>query len=119
MNNSILIIDDEADICFLLTSILKERHLETSFANTLNEGLIKINLLKPRVLFLDINLPDGSGLDSIAKIKQLYPQIKIIIISAYDSFKDRISAIEQGADIFLSKPLNKNLIFSALDSLVH
>lgn len=118
MNNSVLIIDDEADICFLLTNILKERNIEASFANTLSDGLIKIDLLKPLILFLDINLPDGSGLDTIAQIKSLYPHIKIIIISAYDSSKERIAAIELGANMFLSKPLNKNLIYSAFDQIL-
>ena len=118
MTNSVLIIDDETDICFLLTNILKEKNIEVSFANSLEDGLSKISLLRPRLLFLDINLPDGSGLEAIAKIKFLNPSIKIIIISAYDSPKEKIFAFEQGADLFLSKPLNKSLINSAFNQIL-
>ena len=118
MSKSVLIIDDEADICFLLSNILKERNIKASYANTLGDGINKIISLKPHILFLDINLPDGSGLDAIVKIKELAPEIKIIIISAYDSSKERAAAFEQGANMFLSKPLNKNLIYSAFEQIL-
>lgn len=115
---SILIIDDEVDICFLLSGILKKRSFDVSFANSLEEGLSKLALVKPSLLFLDINLPDGSGLETIEKVKKDRPDVKIIMISAFDSLKERLVANEKGADLFIGKPFNKDTVLAAVDHLL-
>lgn len=117
MNNKILVIDDEVDICFLLGSMLKSRSFDVSFANSLSDGLSRLKSTLPAVLFLDLNLPDGSGLEVIARIKELYPDIKIIVISAYDSSKERTIAATEGADLFIGKPFNREIIYNALDKI--
>ena len=111
----VLIIDDEPDICFLLGSMLKKKNIETAFANTLSEGFEKLNDLKPALLFLDLNLTDGSGLEAIPKIKHDFPDIKIIIISAYDGSKERNTAEEAGASYFIGKPFDREKVFGALE----
>jgi DNA-binding response OmpR family regulator len=113
-NPKVLIIDDEPDICFLLGSMLKKKNIETSFANTLSEGFAKLKDLQPELLFLDLNLTDGSGLEAIPKIKNEFPNIKIIIISAYDGSKERITAEEAGAEYFIGKPFDREKVFGAL-----
>ena len=118
MKENVLIIDDEIDICFLLSHMLKKRDYAVSFATTLEEGLMKLDEQAPGVLFLDINLPDGSGLEQISKIKGRFPNTRIIMISAYDGNNERTKARLEGADHFIGKPLNKELIYSALDALV-
>jgi two-component system, OmpR family, response regulator len=115
MKESVLIIDDEIDICFLLSSMLRKKDYPVSFANTLEEGIPKLKALLPSVLFLDINLPDGSGLDHIREIKRLYPYTRIIVISAYDGVNERTKAMREGADHFLSKPLDMDRIYEALE----
>lgn len=114
---NILIIDDEVDICFLLDNKLKKINYSVSYAHTLSDGFAKLASSKPFLLFLDISLPDGSGLNSIAKIKRLYPAIKIIIISAYDSANERTLAKNEGADMFIGKPFNAEVIYSAVSHL--
>ncbi len=109
-SHAVLIIDDEKDICFLLGNLLSEKKYSVSIANNLTDGLAKLNTVKPAVLFLDIRLPDGSGLDAIGDIRKQNPGIKIIMMSAYDGVKERKYAMEQGADFFLGKPLNRDVI---------
>jgi len=117
-NPSVLIIDDEPDICFLLGSMLKRKNIETAFANTLSEGFEKLRELKPDLLFLDLNLTDGSGLDAIPRIKKEFPATKIIIISAYDGSKERHTAEEAGASFFIGKPFDRKKVFGALDKVL-
>src|SRR5690242_12900468 len=104
-NLTVLIVDDEPDICFLLSNMLRQR-FNTVMANTLTDGLLKLRQFSPSLLFLDIHLPDGSGLDIIKGAKRDFPQLKIIMMSAYDGPKEKNKAMEEGADIFISKPLS-------------
>lgn len=118
MKDSVLIIDDEIDICFLVSHMLRKKQLPVSFANSLEEGMQKLDSLLPSIVFLDINLPDGSGLDQVRIIKARFPHIKIVMISAYDGNNERTKAKHEGADHFIGKPLNKELIYAALDTLM-
>jgi DNA-binding response OmpR family regulator len=114
---SVLIIDDEIDICFLLGGMLRRKQFPVSYANSLAEGIDKIDMLLPSIIFLDINLPDGVGLDHIKEIKVKHPGVRIIMISAYDSVNERTRAASEGADHFISKPFNKDGVYSALEVL--
>jgi two-component system KDP operon response regulator KdpE len=111
---TVLIVDDEPDICFLLGNMLKQQSFVPVMANTIHEGLSKLSQFTPALLFLDIHLPDGSGLDIIKGIKKDYPGLKIIMMSAYDGAREQSRAIEEGADIFISKPLSRDLITKSL-----
>lgn len=117
-HHKVLIIDDETDICFLLKNILKKKNFEVSSATTLEEGFSKLAEFSPFLLFLDINLPDGSGLDAITEIKKNYPLLKIIMISAYDSLQKCTTAKEKGIELFISKPFNKEIIYNTLDKII-
>jgi DNA-binding response OmpR family regulator len=114
MNFKVLIIDDEEEICLLLSGILRSMGYETDCAGTLGDGFDKLLKHQPQVVFLDLNLPDGSGFTLIPKIKESSPETRVIIISAYDGGKERTTARKFGADHFIGKPFNKNLIKEAM-----
>mgnify|MGYP000692800852 CR=1 FL=1 len=116
-NDRVVIIDDEPDICFLLANILKKKKYSVDWAHNLKDGLDLLIKNKPFLVFQDINLPDGSGLDFIQKIKMLQDAPKIALISAYDSDQERNRANEEGVDVFISKPFARETIDKALDSL--
>lgn len=116
-HHKVLIIDDEADICFLLKNILKKKNFEVSFATTLKEGFSELAEFHPFLLFLDINLPDGSGLNAVAEIKKSYPSLKIIMISAYNSLQKCSTVKEKGVELFIGKPFSKEIIYNALEKI--
>lgn len=79
----ILIVDDEEDLCLLMKIYFTRKQYEVSIANTLQEGLAKLESLHPDVLFLDNNLPDGLGWDHAAEILEKYPELELHLISAF------------------------------------
>jgi two-component system OmpR family response regulator len=116
-NLKALIVDDEADVCYLLGGILTYKHLQVSFASSLLEAKTVLSNEKPSVIFLDNHLPDGFGLDYIEELKALLPDVKIIMITAHDTAADRLKAKLKGADSFIGKPFTKDLIFGTLENL--
>ena len=111
----VLIIDDELDICYLLSGILNRKKLTTSYVNTLGDARTALDADMPDLVFLDNHLPDGYGLDFISHIKLTYPDTKIIMITAHDSAEERNRAYREGVDLFLSKPFSRELIYETLD----
>ncbi len=113
----ILIVDDEVEICFLLSGILQKQGFKTNYAHSVKDGMIKIEQEHYNSVFLDLNLPDGVGFNLIPKIKKSDEAIKVIVISAYDGTLEKKNAIKYGADYFISKPFSKNKINEALNHL--
>jgi len=97
--------------------VLKQKNLDISIAHNLNEGLGKVGDLEPEVIFLDNYLPDGKGLNAIKNIKQISPDSKIIMITAFDTAGDRNQAFQMGADSFMGKPFTRDLIYKTLQDL--
>src|ERR1700743_592854 len=100
---SILIIEDESDMCLLLAKLLRSRDVKVDHVKNLFDAHIFLKHEQPELILLDNRLPDGYGLDFISFIKNHYPSIKIIMISGIDAAA-RDFALEVGADNFLTKP---------------
>jgi two-component system OmpR family response regulator len=113
--NKVLIIDDESDICFLLSSILKNSGYSVEYANTLSEGLLKFNSTNPDIILLDVNLPDGCGLDYVSVIKEKKIDTKLIVMSAHVSYSEVKDVLGKGADSFIPKPITKKELMYALN----
>lgn len=118
MENNALIVEDEIDICFLLTGILKKRHFQSRFVNNLHEARNVLNNKHPSVLFLDNNLPDGQGIDFIQHIKNNHPSTRIVIITADDTLANKNKALSAGADFFIGKPFTMDAINKTLDTVM-
>jgi two-component system, OmpR family, response regulator len=109
-----LIIDDERDICFLLSNILRNSNVDVQFVNSITEGKDYLQKINPNLLFLDNHLPDGFGIDFISYVKKEHAQTKIVMVTAHDTPEDRKRALEEGADIFIGKPFSAAEIKDAL-----
>lgn len=113
----ILIVDDEGDICYLLSKLFKQRNLEYDQVNTLEQAETMLKENVPDIIFLDHNLPDGFGINKIEEIKELYPAVKIVIITAHDSASTKNKALKKGADFFISKPFTSEQVYHCIDLL--
>jgi len=87
-SRSVLIIDDEKDLCHLMKSFLQPLGFKVYTAYTWTEGLATIHTVSPDVIFLDNNLPDGFGWDHINEIRQLLPSCQITLMSGFKNSND-------------------------------
>ncbi|REJ84491.1 MAG: response regulator [Bacteroidetes bacterium] len=114
---SVLILDDEPDICWLLSGFLEKMGFITATAYNLKEGQKMLYANSSDIILLDINLPDGSGLQKLEEFKSISPSSDFIVMSAHaTSIEERI-AINSGASGFISKPidlLHLNQLISSL-----
>lgn len=114
-----LIIEDELIIRNFLSAILSSLGFIVVQAGTLNEGFEKHELSKPDIIFLDINLPDGSGIDLISSLKDNHPKVKIVVASSYDFEEEKKRSAAEGADFFMSKPFNQKVVELAVEAVLH
>lgn len=105
-NNLILVIDDEEEIRVLLKRFLTKKGYEVVSAGSVMEGRIALNRERPFLIFLDINLPDGNGLEELKIINSEEHPYQVIMMSAFDDKEVRSEALNSGAIDFLSKPFN-------------
>ncbi|CQR47175.1 putative response regulatory protein [Paraliobacillus sp. PM-2] len=116
-----LIVDDEKNIRDRLVTFFPWDELGfgvVKMAENGEEALTIINKEVPDVLLTDIMMPKMTGLELVEKIKQSYPQIKIVILSAYDDFEYAQQAIKFGVKGYLLKPLLKKEFTEVMNKLV-
>jgi Response regulators consisting of a CheY-like receiver domain and a winged-helix DNA-binding domain len=100
---NVLIIEDEQAIRRFLRSALEGDGLRVHEAETLQRGLLEAATRKPDLVILDLGLPDGDGIDFIRDFRQ-WSQVPVIVLSARVEETDKITALDAGADDYLSKP---------------
>lgn len=115
----ILIVDDEEDICYFLSRNLSKKNLTTSIAHTLSDAEAQLEAEEPSIMLLDNHLPDGFGINFISKAKDMYPDMKIVMMTAHDGSQERTKAYSYGANYFLSKPFTLTEINKVVDLLTN
>lgn len=111
-----LIVDDEPLIREMLNDILESLDYQVvSQANNGASAIEKAALFKPDVVFLDINMPDISGLDALASIKTSNKDIIVIMVTANSDTSTVQQAIRTGADGYILKPFSTQQIIRAVD----
>jgi len=113
----ILLVEDEKGLSASIVSYLKMSGHVCELAPDFNSATEKVNLYKYDCALIDINLPDGSGLDIVRKLKTGNETTGIIIISARDTIDDRIKGLDLGADDYLVKPFDLAELNARLKSL--
>ena len=102
----ILVVDDEQLIRWTLTEALRGWGYTPVEAETVAAALERFETEQPAAVLLDINLPDGSGLDVLREIRRRQPDAVIIMITANVLVDDTIAALRNGAYDFIGKPIN-------------
>lgn len=97
-------LEDDKSICELVRCALEMADVDTVCFNTVADFNAALNQHLPAVALLDIMLPDGSGLDVLKKLKQSYPQVACIMLSALGQESDKVKGLNLGADDYISKP---------------
>ena len=99
----ILVIDDEPQIQRAIRTILTEKQFKVTTASRGEEGLTLAATNEPDIVILDLGLPDMDGVEVCRRLRE-WTQCPIIILSVRDSERDKVAALDQGADDYLTKP---------------
>ena len=103
---TILVVDDEEAICVAFQRYFEARGCRVAVASSVGQGLEAYRLQPADVVFLDVRLPDGSGLDALEQIRQHDPDARVIVITAYSALDTVTRAFRNKAFDFLVKPID-------------
>ena len=106
MKSVILLVDDQDTIRFFLEKTLTQEGYETITAKLGGEAVEKARKVMPDLVLLDLKLPDMDGLEVLQQIKEIFPEICIVMITAFGDIETAVSAMKAGAYDFVSKPIN-------------
>ena len=111
--NTVLVIDDEAQIRKVLTIALEANEFRVVEANNAKDGIVHAATDHPQLIILDLGLPDRDGL-SVIKELRTWSSIPIIILSVRNSEEDIVTALDLGADDYLTKPFNTSELLARI-----
>ena len=114
----ILIVDDDESTRKILSLIFKREGYEGETAGTVREALEKAQDKSIRVAILDIMLPDRKGMELIRPLKEMYPDISVIMITGHASVETAVQALNAGASSYVTKPVNMDEILSKVKDVL-
>jgi two-component system phosphate regulon response regulator PhoB len=108
MASRVLVVDDERDVCRLLTYSLEQAGFEATSVHTASDALLAIGRKPPDVVVLDVGLPDLSGVEVCRRLRADHEagDVGIVMLTALGSREDRIGGLEAGADDYVVKPFD-------------
>jgi len=119
-NKRILIVDDDLQVQKLLTVMFSSKKFETKTASSGFEAGAKVVKFKPDLILLDLFMPEVSGFEVCKQIKKdsETSHIKILALTGYDSKVNRERIMEAGADDYMAKPVEKDVLLRHVEDLL-
>ena len=105
INSNILVVEDDTAIRNLITTALETENYKYRIAKNGNQAIIEATTQTPKLILLDLGLPDMDGIEVIRKIRS-WSMVPITVISARSEDKDKIDALDAGADDYITKPFS-------------
>ncbi|MEO7209366.1 MAG: sigma-54 dependent transcriptional regulator [Chitinophagaceae bacterium] len=116
VQRKILIIDDDPDLCTLLSKYLGKNGYNVDIAFSGSKGIEKIKEARVDLVICDYRLGDREGKDVLIQIKKIDPSIKVLIITGYSDIKTAVDVIKLGAFDYITKPLIPDEVLSVIKS---
>ena len=119
-NKRILIVDDDLQVQKYLTVILSSKKYETETASSGFEAGAKVVRFNPALIILDLIMPEMSGFEVCRQIKKNSEtsHMKILVLTGYDSKENRERITEAGADDYIAKPVEKDVLIQHVKDLL-
>ena len=115
VKSTVLIVDDEASLRKLLARVIELEGYSVLTAGSLKEALkILAQQETVQVMITDVMLPDGNGVDFTTKVKSAYPGVEVIVLTAYGTISDGVTAMKNGAFDYLTKGDHQDKIIPLL-----
>ena len=116
--NKILIVDDESGLRFGVRDYLELQGYEIDEAESCQSAQQRFRASRPDVVVADYLLPDGTALDLLPRLKEIDPEIPLLILTAHGSIDLAVRAIKEGAEQFLTKPLELPALLVILERIL-
>jgi two-component system KDP operon response regulator KdpE len=110
---TVLVIDDEKQIRKLLRIVLEEDHYRVLESESGKQGLSDVALRRPDVVLLDLGLPDMDGLAVLKRLRE-WNHVPVLILSVREGPEDKVSALDAGADDYVTKPFESSELLARL-----
>ena len=117
IHQTILVVEDDIPVRNLITTTLETQDYKYHTAENGTQALLAAASVKPDVVLLDLGLPDMDGVEVIKKVRS-WLEVPIIVISARSDDKDKISALDAGADDYLTKPFSVTELLARLRAVL-
>lgn len=117
MKKRILIIDDDEDLSMLISDLAEDNGYSVSYAGNLKDAYKLLEDIKPHLILLDINLPDGTGFELCRELRRK-SNVPVIFASARNDEEDKINGLDMGGDDYLAKPYSIKELMSRINSLM-
>src|SRR6266852_4963756 len=101
----ILVVDDDPLVCSFLTEALESQALEVISAGSAGAALQQVRSDAPEIVILDLRLPGLDGMEALRKLKEIAPQLPVVILTGYGDVPSAVEAMRLGACDFLTKPV--------------
>ncbi|MBI4409091.1 MAG: sigma-54-dependent Fis family transcriptional regulator [Gemmatimonadetes bacterium] len=116
----ILVVDDDPEIRWVLSKILTKDGFEVVLAEDGEAAVYRLRADAPSAVLLDLRMPVLGGMEALEKIRQLSPQVPVIMLTAYGDIPTVVEAMRRGADDFLTKPFDvESLLLAVRHALGH
>jgi two-component system KDP operon response regulator KdpE len=117
IREKILVIEDEKSISHFISTILNNNGYETMKARSGNEALSMISSHCPDLIILDLGLPDMDGMDILRQIRS-WSTLPVVVVSARSHERDKVLALDLGADDYLTKPFGTNELLARVRTAI-
>ncbi|MBN9119726.1 MAG: sigma-54-dependent Fis family transcriptional regulator, partial [Planctomycetes bacterium] len=111
----LLVVDDEPIICHSFRRLFAAPDVDVLTAGTVAEGWRRVERDRPDVIVLDLQLPDGSGMELFERIRAADPKRPVVFVTAHGTTETTIEAMKRGAFDYLLKPLDLEQMSGVLD----
>lgn len=119
MNKKLLIIDDDLDMCMLLSKFLSRKGFEVETAHSGSKGLLKFKEGNFDIVLCDYRLGDKEGKDVLVEIKNYAPHTIVLIITGYSDIKTAVDVIKLGAYDYITKPMIPDEVLNVLNAAIN
>jgi DNA-binding NtrC family response regulator len=116
--NKVLVVDDESGVRFGIRDFLEQHGYELEEAESCQDAQQIFRTSRPDIVIADYMLPDGTALDLLPRLKEIDAQIPLLVLTAHGSIDLAVRAIKEGAEQFLTKPLELPTLLVILQRLL-
>ena len=116
--SKVLVVDDEKGVCYSFKKVLNRRGYEVITANNGIEGVEQAGKENPDLVIMDVSMPKMDGLETLQRLKSLYPNLTVIMMTAHSTSDKAITAMKFGAYDYFTKPFDNDKLITLVEKAI-